>query len=671
MLNRVGIAPRSPLQRGAMSTRLNERSYDWMPRPSFYLTQRLMPIFAESSKIPATLPNTSLTGHNLPLQSSTFAMRYNLTMVAMWSSRLFWKLFLVYGGLNFALAATFPMVLSQWQESLLIDQVRNRLNGMAVVMRSQVEQDLASANYRRLGELSRRLADEAKVRITLVAADGTVIADSDENVERMQNHSNRVELIEAATTGNGSSIRRSPTLGIRMLYAAVPVQVEGQAIAFVRLAVDLESIDRQVQQRQLKLWLFTFAIALMAAPITYLIVRSIARPLMELTASARAIRGGDYKRSVPLKSRGELGELATAFDQMRIDLADRVEQLEHNNEQMSTVFSGMVEGVLAVDSQRRVLLANPACRTLLGITAKNVAGRTLLEIIRNTDIDAAVTEALAKHEPHKREIALIGPPRRVVSVLSAPLVAGTTRGAVVVLHDITELRRLENLRREFVANVSHELKTPLASIKAYAETLRMGAINDPDNNMGFVERISEQAELLNQLIMDLLHLARVEAGQEAFDITSVDIEPIITSCVGQVSQLATQKNIAVNVLPPSETVRVWADADGVLTIVSNLLRNAVNYTLQEGEVSIQWHRDGSEVVIVVQDNGIGIAEEEQDRIFERFYRVHKARSREYGGTGLGLAIVKHLTQSFGGSVSLSSELAEGSRFSVTLPVAED
>ncbi|HUG69816.1 MAG TPA: ATP-binding protein [Pirellulaceae bacterium] len=589
----------------------------------------------------------------------------------MWSSRLFWKLFLVYGGLNFAVAAMFPLTLSSWHESLLVAQVREQLDGMAIILRSQVEEDLKAGHHAGLDELAVRLAQEAKVRVTLIAADGNVIADSDEAVERMQNHANRAEVIGASETGKGFSIRRSPTLGVRMLYAAVPVKQNDKLVAFVRLAVDLGLIDNQVRQRQRVLWLIAFGVAMLAAPITYLIVRSIARPLTALTASARAIRGGDYERSVPLRSRGELGELAAAFNQMRMDLANRVARLEDNNEQMSTVLGGMIEGVLAVDAMRRVLLANRACRSLLGISSSEVTGRTLLEVVRNGDIDAAVTEALTSDKPHEREITVIGPPRRVISVFATRFVAGPTPGAIVVLHDISELRRLENLRREFVANVSHELKTPLSSIKAYAETLLMGAINDQEHNRGFVERISEQAEHLHQLILDLLHLARVEAGQEAFQFTRVGVASVVERCVALVKQLAEQKAIALRIAAPPEQTVVWADSDGVFTIISNLLDNAVKYTSQGGEVEVRWRQEHDTIAVEVQDTGIGIASEDQERIFERFYRVHKARSRELGGTGLGLAIVKHLVQSFGGSVSLTSELNVGSVFRVTLPIAPD
>ena len=294
-----------------------------------------------------------------------------------------------------------------------------------------------------------------------------------------------------------------------------------------------------------------------------------------------------------------------------------------------------------------------------------------MEFVRNGDIDAVVTEALRSDKTHEREITLIGPPRRVISVFATRFVTGPTPGVIVVLHDITELRRLENLRREFVANVSHELKTPLASIKAYAETLRMGAINDSAHNLGFVERISEQAEHLHQLILDLLHLARVEAGQETFQFTSVDVGPVVARCVTQVQQVAEQKAISLRISPPPEPIAAWADREGVFTIISNLVGNAVKYTPHGGEVDVRWHREGDKIILEVQDTGIGIAAEDRERIFERFYRVYKARSRELGGTGLGLAIVKHLTQSFGGSVSLTSEVNSGSVFRVTLPVATD
>jgi two-component system phosphate regulon sensor histidine kinase PhoR len=240
---------------------------------------------------------------------------------------------------------------------------------------------------------------------------------------------------------------------------------------------------------------------------------------------------------------------------------------------------------------------------------------------------------------------------------------------VLVLHDVSELRRLENLRHEFVANVSHELKTPLAAIKAYAETLRLGAVNDRENNLGFVVRIEEQADRLHQLILDTLQIARVESGREAFDIANIPVAGAVDACVAQLAGEAQLKNITLRIQPPVQPLSVRADEDGLRTILENLVDNAIKYTPENGEVVLRWWPENSSVVLEVRDTGIGIAAKDQGRIFERFFRVDQARSRELGGTGLGLSIVKHLAQAFGGSVSLMSELGKGSRFLVRIPGA--
>lgn len=240
-------------------------------------------------------------------------------------------------------------------------------------------------------------------------------------------------------------------------------------------------------------------------------------------------------------------------------------------------------------------------------------------------------------------------------------------GAVLVLHDVTELRRLENLRREFVSNVSHELKTPLTTIQAYTETLLDGAINDPENNRKFLERIDEQAERLHKLILDLLSLARIEAAEDAYELLPVPVANTVQVCVDEYLPVAESKGVELQVQPPSEALVVWADDEGLLTVLNNLVDNAIKYTPSGGRVSIRWHVEGRRTVLEVEDTGIGIPKQHQSRVFERFFRVDKARSRELGGTGLGLAIVKHWVQVFGGTVEVASELGRGSLFTIRLP----
>jgi two-component system phosphate regulon sensor histidine kinase PhoR len=262
---------------------------------------------------------------------------------------------------------------------------------------------------------------------------------------------------------------------------------------------------------------------------------------------------------------------------------------------------------------------------------------------------------------------VVSNPRRSLLLTANRFPGKPSPGIVLVLRDVTELRRLENLRREFVTNVSHELKTPLASISAFAETLRLGALYDPENNLKFVVRIQEQAARLHQLIIDLIHLARVESGQQSFEIVEVPVRGVVERCLADYRAAAESNQITLSAIPPADPVLVRADEDGLYTILSNLVDNAIKYTPAGGKVEVRWQPEGTQVRIDVADTGIGIAPEHQPRVFERFYRIDKARSRELGGTGLGLSIVKHLAQAFGGSVGLTSHPGTGTTFHIRLP----
>jgi two-component system phosphate regulon sensor histidine kinase PhoR len=361
--------------------------------------------------------------------------------------------------------------------------------------------------------------------------------------------------------------------------------------------------------------------------------------------------------------------VATAFNAMQEEVSHRIDALRRESDRMLTVLSGMSEGIIAVDPNQRLLLANPASISLLEMTTNEVVGRPLLEAIRSRDVQQIVLECLHDQNLRTREKTMSMGNRRILKLLAARLPGSPCPGVVVVLHDITELRRLENLRRDFVANVSHELKTPLAAIKAYAETLRLGALEDPSNRLKFVERIEEQANRLHQLILDLLHLARVETGKEAFEFEEVSIADVIDNCTDQLGETAANSGVQLLTQPPAEPIFVWADVDGLQTIIDNLVSNALKYTPRDGQVTLRWRREERFARIEVRDTGIGIATHDQQRIFERFYRADRARSRELGGTGLGLAIVKHLVQSFGGDVRVSSELGVGSTFVVRIPLA--
>ncbi|MGE0760438.1 MAG: ATP-binding protein [Pirellulaceae bacterium] len=588
----------------------------------------------------------------------------------MWSSRLFWKLLLAFGAVYLVFALLHGLVLSNQQRELLRGHVRQRLEGNAVLLRSLLEEEHFGPDNSTLARMIKPLENQIGTRINVLNSEYQTVADShDDDPIWLGDQSTRPEIRAAASQGNGEAVRRSATLGKLIQVYALPLFRRGEPDGFVTVAMELDAVERQVAAANQRWLTITLLVGALMAPICYLVVGHVIRPLAQFNDALRAIADGDYSRRVHVSSKDELGRLAAALNTMQEQLERRVSQMQENSDHMATVLSGMVEGVVAVDPQQRVMLANTASCALLEVASKEVVGRPLLEVVRNRDVQRVVVDALEAESPITREIVLSTGPRRVLRVLGARLPGIPCPGAVVVLHDVTELRRLENLRRDFVANVSHELKTPLAAIKAYAETLRMGAIHDAEHSMNFVVRIEEHAHRLHQLIVDLLHLARVETGREVFDFEEVAVQDAVADSVAHHADTAAGAGVQLAWRGSSEDLTIWADISGFQTILDNLISNAIKYTPAGGSVMIEWRRAGKFAEIVVTDTGIGIAPQDQQRVFERFFRVDRARSRDLGGTGLGLAIVKHLSQSFGGDVGLTSELGRGSSFFVRLPLS--
>lgn len=406
-----------------------------------------------------------------------------------------------------------------------------------------------------------------------------------------------------------------------------------------------------------------------AAAAVYLIVRGVVRPLIELGQATRAIAAGEYADRVPVRSDDELGALARSLNEISSDLGASLSQIREQGERQAAVLAGMTEGVVAVDVSERVLFANKAAGKLFGFVPPGVEGRPLLEVIRNHALHQAVAQVLSSRKSQVIEVEWQIDNPRVLAMQITSLPGKRGVGAVIVVHDNTELRRLETIRQEFIANVSHELKTPLSSIMAYTETLQCGAIDDRDNRDEFLRRIAEQGDRLNNLIQDMLSLARIETAQQQFEIIPVDLVQVIDRCLNDYTPQAAAKHIELAVDRQSPRLCVQADEEGLRVICGNLIDNAVKYTQEGGRVQLSWRAEGEFARLEVADNGPGIPRGDAARVFERFYRVDKARSRELGSTGLGLSIVKHLVQSFGGTVGVESQPGQGSRFWVELPLA--
>jgi two-component system phosphate regulon sensor histidine kinase PhoR len=406
------------------------------------------------------------------------------------------------------------------------------------------------------------------------------------------------------------------------------------------------------------------------------LARQLGRPLRDLMRAAERVGEDDGGARLAVEhARDEVADLGRSFNAMSARLAGRLAALEEERQQLRTILGGMVEGVVALDAGQRIVFANGRALQLLDLPSPPPVGRRLWEVVRRRALLEVVQRALDSPEPQREEFHWAGPGPRHLTIHAARLPGPPPRGAVLVLHDTSDLRRLERLRQDFVANVSHELKTPLSVIKACAEALLAGAADDPGHRARFLERIADQGERLHALILDLLSLAQIESGDELFEFRAVPVGAAVDACLERHRARAEARRQSVSAAPPptgdgpADGVAVWADEEAVDHILDNLIDNALKYTPEGGTIRVGWRAEGGQVCLEVADTGIGIPEPDLPRIFERFYRVDKARSRELGGTGLGLSIVKHLAQAMHGQVRVASRPGEGTTFTVCLPVA--
>jgi two-component system phosphate regulon sensor histidine kinase PhoR len=591
----------------------------------------------------------------------------------MWHSWTFWRLFGTYGVLVLASIALLGLMIDAQVERRELHQLEEGLRDKAVF----VEEAVRGRNADQLAALQGRwiiLRQETRTRVTLIAGDGRVLADSDESPTQMENHADRPEVVQAREHGTGTATRYSNTVHQSMMYAARRTEDASPLVAFVRVARPLDSIEEQMHGLRRIVWTVAGLAALAGLGAALWLARQLTRPLRELTAGAERVAAGNFGQKVYAVSRDEVGTLARSFNAMSERLAGLFAQIEEDRQQLRAVLGGMVEGVIAVDAGQKVLFANERAGRLLDFPIDSAVGRKLWEVVRHRAIHQVVRQVIGGTDPYQEELDWAGPQVRTLAVHAARMPHAAGAGAVLVLHDTTELRRLERLRQEFVANVSHELKTPLSVIKVCAETLLGGALDDAENRGHFLQQIDEQASRLHALIIDMLSLARIESGQAAFDFEAVPVASAVAACLERHRARAESKNQILEAAPadtPAPSVNgelaAWADEEAVGEILDNLVDNALKYTPVGGRITVRWHGDDGVVCLEVEDTGIGIPETDLPRVFERFYRVDKARSRELGGTGLGLSIVKHLVQALGGSISAASRVGSGTTFSVRLP----
>ena len=584
--------------------------------------------------------------------------------------RLLWQLFPSYLLITLIALAAVSGFASRTLRQVFLDRAAADLKSRAHLAASLVRPYLSPLNETLLDRKCKSAGKASGTRITVVLRSGQVVGDSQESPERMDNHGTRPEIRQAAADGFGVATRRSATLDRQMMYVAVPVRQGDTIVSFVRTSLPLTDIDREIRAIQLRVLLAGLAVAILAAVISLLVSRRITRPVEEMRQGAERFAEGSLAHRLAMPDTEELAALAATLNRMANQLDNRIQTISRQRNELETVLGSMSEAVIAVDTEERILSMNRAAVGMFGSGPGKGPGQPIQEVIRNSDLQRFVTRALDGRGDQEGDIILFHGTERILWTHSTPLKDANGRqiGILVVMNDVTELRRLENMRRDFVANVSHEIKTPLTAIKGFVETLRDGGVEDPEESMRFLSIITRHVDRLSAIVDDLLKLSRIEREEEAGQIrfSKTLLEPVLQNAVAVCQAKADAKQIRIEVACDAG-LKAAADASLIEQAIVNLLDNAVQYTGENGRVRIEASAGAEHLRIQVQDNGIGIAREHLLRLFERFYRVDKARSRKAGGTGLGLSIVKHIVQAHGGTVTVDSTPNRGSTFEIVLP----
>ena len=537
----------------------------------------------------------------------------------------------------------------------------------------QIAKKISPSNSHFLNTLTRELGTKTNMRITIISLSGKVLGDSHEDPARMDNHADRPEIKTAMQGETGMALRFSNTLKDQRMYLAIPIIRDGALSGVVRTSIPLTFIDQALRAVELKIGGIGLLVALLAAWASLIISRKISRPLEQIKHAAETIARGDWKEELKITSDSiEFSALADGLNHMTAQLEERIGTITHQRNESEAVLSGMVEGVLAVDARERVMRLNKAGGKLLGVKPEKAEGRPIEEVVRNTHLRAFIAQTLHGIENVETDLTIGNQNEIFLQAHGAVLkdIQGKFIGAVIVLNDVTRLRRLETVRRDFVANVSHELKTPITLIKGFVETLQQGALENREETERFLKIMAKQVDRLNAIIEDLLSLSRLEqaSGKPEIALEKISLRRILESAICDSELKAREKNTAIQLNCTNEP-EVLANPDLLGQAVLNLVDNALKYSEPNSKIEIEVLENEAEIVISIQDWGCGIDSSHLPRLFERFYRVDQARSRQLGGTGLGLAIVKHIAQAHKGSVSVKSALGKGSRFSIHLPIA--
>lgn len=516
-----------------------------------------------------------------------------------------------------------------------------------------------------LDTLAKKLGEEIDARVTIIALDGKVLGDSQEDPSTMDNHATRPEVIDALASGFGESTRFSTTLGEQMMYVAVPVTNQGTILGVARIALPLVAVENSVNHITLIISLAMVTTTLLAILAAGLIARATTHPIREVTKASKRIASGELEQKIPVRSKDETGQLAQAFNEMSSNLNKLVGDISAERTKLQTVLANMADGVIMADVEGKIVLANQAIEKLFNFQEKDVIDKPLIEVVHDHEADEILKLCLRTSQTQTVQFES-ATSKRFLRTIAIPIVEGSLTGALLLFQDLTELRSLQTMRRELIGNISHELRTPLAGIKVMVDTLKEGGIGGREAAMDFLTRIDGEIERLTQIVSELTELSRIETGRAELRMAPLNLNLLIEEVIAHLNPFEQRQQVTITTDLATDLPTVRADNDRIRQALTNLVHNAIKFNQPGGKVTISTKADSESALVSVSDTGIGISKEDLPHVFERFYKADKARPR--GGSGLGLAIAKHTVQAHGGSIWAQSQEGKGSTFSFSLPI---
>ena len=549
--------------------------------------------------------------------------------------------------------------------TIQMDHLRTTLENEARMIADYALPELSGAGQPgSLDTLAKVMGQEIETRITIIAADGTVLGDSSEVPSFMGDHSGRPEFLNALSSGIGESTRYSRSTGRNMMYLAVPVYDQGKVLGVVRVALPLEAVQDSVNSALVTISWILAAAALLVILAAAIITRRLTRSIRQMTLAAENIASGHFDQSIEIVSGDEIGRLAAAFNKMAANLKETLTAVSEEKNKLQTVLSTITDGVIMTDLKGNILLANPAAEVLFNFPEERAIGRPLIEVVLNHEIEALLKLCLRTQQWQSAPIDTTG--GKLLRVIGLPLKNDRVSGALLLFQDLTEIRTLQTMRREFIGNISHELRTPLTAIKAIVETLQEGAINDAGAAREFLNKVNVEVDSLTQMVNEIIELSRIETGRIILKPEPVDLNHTIENALVRLSPQAERKPVSLIRELAGGLPAVRADRERLQQVITNLVHNAIKFTPAGGKVVVKTSRSGKFARVEVADTGIGISRDDLPHIFERFFKADKSRTGE--GSGLGLAISKYIVQAHGGEIRVDSREGKGSTFSFTIPI---